>query len=65
MNHTTFAEHEETYEVDGKYYTATANFVADIVMIKGAGTYFKKVQMEEYIDFDGNMEDFVKSQVGA
>jgi hypothetical protein len=34
-------------------------------MIKGAGTYFKRVRMEEYIDFDGNMEDFVKSQVGA
>ena len=62
MDHRSFAEHSETYEVDGNFYKATINFVADKVFIKG-GNLFLTFTTNEYENFEGNMEDFVKEKV--
>lgn len=64
MNHADFAEHTEHYTINGVRYSVTANFVSDIIMIKGP-CYFNKVSMDAYNNFEGNMEEFAASIVGA
>ena len=58
MNHAQFAEHTEHYTVNGVTYAVTANFVSELIIIKGSD-YYNKIAMGEYTDFDGNMEEFL------
>ena len=63
MNYKEFAEHTEHYLIGEVNYEVTANFVTNIIMIKGPLS-FNKVSMDEYMKFEGTMEEFTAVVVG-
>ena len=63
MSYANFAEHTETYNINGTYVEVIANFVVDKVMIK-TSTGLQSYNMDEYVDFNGNMEQFAASKIG-
>ena len=62
MNHAQFAEHTEYFTINGVNYSVTANFVSNLIFIKGP-CYFNKMPMNQYLDFEGTMEEFATSIV--
>lgn len=64
MNHKDFAEHTDHYTINGRSYSVTANYVANLIIIKG-GNFHQKVDMEEYMNFVGDMREFAEHTIGA
>jgi len=65
MNYRNFAEHSENYTIDGVNYIASLNFVNGSGSIKNYSlSIYITFALEEYEDFDGNMEEFIKSKLG-
>ena len=64
MNYASFAEHTERYTIDGITYSASANFNTGRLSIRW-DTGFVLMPLEEYENFDGNMEDFIKEKFAS
>jgi len=63
MSYANFAEHTETYNINGTYVEVIANFVVDKVMIKTSklANGVKWVGRSAVV---GNMEQFAASKIG-
>ena len=62
MDYKTFAEHTETYKINGTYYKTTVNFITDQIFIKSPKSMIKK-PLSEYTNYTGNMEEYVTNIV--
>lgn len=58
MNYKEFAEHTESYNINGNVYMVTANFVNNTLVIK-RGCSRIEGSLDAYTEFEGNMEEFV------
>ena len=54
--------HKETYKINGEFFTVIADFLKDVLFIKWK-TGSMKFPLDDYTNFEGNMETFVKSKV--
>ena len=64
MDYKSFAEHTETYEINGIRYKAIANFVTEQLFIKWPGGFFKG-PLSDYDEYDGDMESYVTDKVAG
>ena len=60
MSYKSMNTYKETYKIDGKFYTARVDFFQDKMWIESNGCK-EEYSLDEYENFEGNMEDFVKS----
>jgi DNA-binding IscR family transcriptional regulator len=60
MNYKAFAEHSECYEINGEYYEVVANFLKNKIFINSKKGPTTTVSLDEYMQFDGNMEAFAR-----
>jgi len=64
MSYKSFAEHEQTYKINGRYYAARVNFLKEILWIKDAqGCLYMELPLSEYENFEGDMEEYVTSKI--
>lgn len=57
-----FGLHKEEFKVDGHDYVAVADFINDEITIHGRKFNYR-CPMDEYVNFEGNMRDFVEAVV--
>jgi len=53
---------KEVYLIDGKPFTAVVDFINDTIHIYG-GQFSFKCPMDDYLDFEGCMKDFVTHKI--
>jgi len=54
--------HQETYQINGGPCRVVANFRDDIINIFAHG-YSEQFTMDEYTNFEGNMQEFATSKL--
>lgn len=54
-----FGAYKEDYLINGEKFTASANFISETLYIFSRGLS-KRHSLDEYTNFEGNMEDFIK-----
>ncbi len=64
MGYKSYATHGETFQINGVYYTATVDTVKNRLEIKWP-TGREVLNLDVYIDFEGDMEDFITSRTLA
>ncbi len=62
MDYSSMNQYSKTYKIGNTYYAAHADFLQNRLEVK-FDNVSQVFNLEDYTDFEGNMEDFIKAEL--